>query len=128
MVARERVRNEPPESRMRRKLQVRLCVQKRLMCSAGVSPAGVRIGSLVAGRAGRRVTKGSEAPRQPHLRDECKFSGRNDSEREVAPKVSSPGGRARNREGEGSMAHRNPVDAVGCSGGVVSDGTRTRTH
>src|SRR4051794_9005876 len=55
-------------------------------------------------------------------------SGRNESEREVAPKVSSSGGRARNREGEGSMAHRNPVDTVGCSGGVVSDGTTTRTH
>src|SRR3954447_26139998 len=55
-------------------------------------------------------------------------SGRNESEREVAPKMSSPGGRARNREGEGSMAHRNPIDAVGCSGGVVSDGTTTRTH
>ena len=98
------------------------------MCSAGGRPAGVRIGSPVAGRAGRRVTKGSEAPRQPHPRDERKFSGRNESEREVAPKVSSPGGRARNREGEGSTARRRPIDAAGCSGGVVSDGTSTRTH
>ena len=55
-------------------------------------------------------------------------SGRNASEREVAPKVSSPGGRARNREGEGSTARRKPVDATGRSGGVVSDGTKTRTH
>ncbi len=31
-----------PESRMRGNVQVRLCVQVRLMCSAGVSPAGVR--------------------------------------------------------------------------------------
>jgi len=56
------------------------------------------------------------------------LSGRNDSEREVAPKVSSPGGRARNREGEGCMARRKPIDAASCSGGVVSDGTTTRTH
>jgi hypothetical protein len=98
------------------------------MCSAGDSPAGVRIGSPVAGRAGRRVTKGSEAPRQPHPWDECKFSGRNESERMVASKMSSPGGRARNREGEGSMARRKPIDATGHSGGVVSDGTRTRTR
>ena len=42
--------------------------------------------------------------------------------------MSSPGGRARNREGEGSMARRKPIDAAGCSGGVVSDGTSTRTH
>src|SRR5262249_4021700 len=70
----------------------------------------------------------SEAPRQPHPRDECKCSGRNECEREVAPKVSSPGGRARNREGEGSTARRTPIDATGCSGGVVSDGTNTRNH
>src|SRR5262245_27880747 len=38
---------------------------------------------------------------------ECKLLGRNDGEREVAPKVRSPGGRARNREGEGSTARRN---------------------
>src|SRR5262249_25951736 len=98
------------------------------MCSAGGRPAGVRIGSPVAGRAGRRATKGPEAPRPPHPWDERKFSGRNASEREVAPKVSSPGGRARNREGEGCMARRKPIDATGHSGGVVSDGTRTRTH
>ena len=55
-------------------------------------------------------------------------SGRNDSEREVAPKVSNPGGRARNREGEGCMARRKPIDATGRSGGVVSDGTSTRIH
>src|SRR5262245_60274703 len=98
------------------------------MCSAGDRPAGVRIGSPVAGRAGRRVTQGPEAPQQPHPRDERKFSGRNESERVVAPKVSSPGGRARNREGEGHMARRKPIDATGRSGGVVSDGTAARTH
>ena len=109
-------------------VHVRLCVQERLVCSAGVRPAGVRIGSPVAGRAGRRETDGPEAPRRPHPRDERELSGRNEREREVAPKVSSPGGRARNREGEGSMARRKPIDAAGCSGGVVSDGTTTRTH
>ena len=56
------------------------------------------------------------------------WSGRNESERAVAPKVSSPGGRARNREGEGCMAGRKPIDATSRSGGVVSDGTRARTH
>jgi hypothetical protein len=98
------------------------------MGPAGVSPAGVRIGSPVAGRAGPRVTKGPEAPRQPPPREECKCSGRNESEREVAPKGNSPGGRARNREGEGGTARRRPIDAAGCSGGVVSDGTSTRIH
>jgi len=72
------------------------CVQERLMCPAGDRPAGVRIGSPVAWRAGRRETDGPEAPRQPHLEGERELSGRNDGEREVAPSVHSPGGRARN--------------------------------
>ena len=36
---------------------VRLCVQLRLVCSAGVSPVRVRIRSPVAWMAGRRETK-----------------------------------------------------------------------
>ena len=39
-----------------------------------------------------------------------------------------PGGRARNREGEGSTTRRKPIEAASRSGGVVSDGTNTRTH
>jgi len=115
-------------SRVKGNLPARLCVQERLVCSAGVSPAGVTIGSPVAGRAGRRETECPEAPRRPHPRDGRESPGRNDSEREVAPRVSSPGGRARNREGEGSMARRRPIDAADRSGGVVSDGTAARTH
>ena len=42
--------------------------------------------------------------------------------------MSSPGGRARNREGEGGTTRCKPMDRAGCSGGVVSDGTTTRTH
>jgi hypothetical protein len=115
-------------SRMKRKFHVRLCVQKRLMCPAGVSPAGVRIGSPVARRAGRRETDEPEAPRHRHPRDGCKLPGRNASEREVASKVRSSGGRARNREGEGCTVRRRPIDAASCSGGVVSDGMVTRRH
>jgi hypothetical protein len=37
---------------------------------------------------------------------------------QVAPKVSSPGGRACNREGEGSMGRRTLADAADHSGGV----------
>src|SRR5262245_5856084 len=83
-------------SRMQGDLPVRLCVQERLMCPAGARPAGVRIGRPVAWRAGRGETDGREAPRQPHLEGERKWPGRNDGEREVAPSVHSPGGRARN--------------------------------
>src|SRR5262245_48802426 len=98
------------------------------MCPAGDSPVGVTIGSSVARRAEQRVTNDSEAPRQPHPWDGGKFSGRNESEREVAPKSNSPGGRARSSEGEGSTVRRRPIDSTNRSGGVVSDGTRTRTH
>jgi hypothetical protein len=39
----DRVQPSAKLGRSRRvKIHVRLCVQKRLMCSAGVSPAGVR--------------------------------------------------------------------------------------
>jgi hypothetical protein len=37
---------------------------------------------------------------------------------QVAPTVRSPGGRACNRQGEGSMTHRTLADAAGHSGGV----------
>ena len=78
-------------------------------------------------RAGRRETEGLK-PLDNLTLGECELLGRNESEREVAPKVRSPGGRARNREGEGSTARRKPIEAAGRSGGVVSDGTTTRTH
>jgi len=39
------------------KSHARLCVQRRLVCSAGVSPAGVKVRSPVAWIAGWRETK-----------------------------------------------------------------------
>jgi len=39
------------------KLNVRLCVQRRLACSAGVNPAGVKARSPIAWMAGRRETE-----------------------------------------------------------------------
>ena len=42
---------------MNREVHVRLCVQQRLACSAGVSPAGVKVRRPVAGIAGWRETK-----------------------------------------------------------------------
>ena len=44
-------------SGMSREAHVPLCVQQRLACSAGVSPARVRIRSPVAWMAGRRETE-----------------------------------------------------------------------
>ncbi len=44
-------------SRVNREVYARLCVQLRLACSAGVSPAGVKVRSPVAWIAGWRETK-----------------------------------------------------------------------
>src|SRR5208283_6109822 len=44
-------------SRMIREDHVRLCVQRKLACSAGDSPAGVRVRSPVVWIAGWRETK-----------------------------------------------------------------------
>ena len=40
-----------------REYQVRMCVQRRLACSAGGSPAGVKVRSPVVRIAGSRETK-----------------------------------------------------------------------
>ncbi len=42
---------------MKGNFHVRLCVQRRLACSAGVRPAKVKVRSLVARMAGRRETE-----------------------------------------------------------------------
>ena len=69
----------------RRKLiglaHVRLCVQRRLACSAGERPAGARVRSPVVWIAGWRETKDSGAYRQRLPREGDESPGRNDSER-----------------------------------------------
>jgi hypothetical protein len=45
---------------MRRESHVRLCVQRRLACSAGVSPAGVTVRNPVVWIAALRETKVSK--------------------------------------------------------------------
>src|SRR5260370_39747908 len=62
------------------------------------------------------------------MRAGCESPGRNARERAVASKVRRSGGRARNREGEGSTGRRRPIDAAGRPGGGGSDSTATRTH
>jgi len=45
------------KSRVNREVQARLCVQRRLACSAGDKPAGARVRSSVAWIAERRETE-----------------------------------------------------------------------
>ena len=91
---------------------VRLCVQRRPACTAGDKPAGARVRSPVAWIAERRETELLKPI------DERLFGGRASHwavmkmNVDVASKMSKPEGRARNREGEGSMDSRNLTDAA----------------
>jgi hypothetical protein len=104
------------------------CVQRRLTRSVGGSPTEARASRLVAWMAGWRETKTLKPIDEAICGMVSESPGRNASEREMAPKVRSPGGRACNGEGEGSMARRKLAEAAGHSGGVGSDSTVTRAR
>jgi hypothetical protein len=115
------------KSRVNREVQARLCVQRRLACSAGDKPAGARVRSPVAWIAERREIEFLKPI-------DNRLFGRRASHRavmkmnvNVASKVKKSEGRARNREGEGSMDSRNLTDAAVSLRRGGSDGTMTRT-
>ena len=60
---------------MNREVHVRLCVQLRLACSAGVSPAGVRVRSPVAWMADWRETEGLKPIDKAILRGSERVAG-----------------------------------------------------
>ncbi len=62
-------------------LLVRMCVQQRLVCSAGVSPAGVEIRSSVTWMAGMRETEYLKPIDKVILGVMSELSGRNESKR-----------------------------------------------
>jgi hypothetical protein len=112
---------------MHREVHVRLCVQLRLACSAGVSPAGVEVRGPVAWIAGWRETK-TLKPIDRHFLGECaSHRAVTKVNVDVASKMKSSEGRARNREGEGSMGSRNLTDTAIPLRRGGSDGTMTRT-
>src|ERR1017187_4702586 len=105
-------------SRMNRETHVRLCVQERWTRSAGIKSCR---GKNQKPRSLDSKVEGDqdfEAYRQHHRKDGCESPGRSASERVRGLESDRSGGRARNREGEGSMIHRNLIDAVDHSGGV----------
>jgi group II intron reverse transcriptase/maturase len=108
-------------------VHVRLCVQQRLACTAGDKPAGARVRSLVAWIAERRETEFLKPI-------DDRLLGRRASHRavmkmnvDVASKVKKSEGRARNREGEGSMDSRILTDTAVSLRRGGSDSTMTRT-
>ena len=77
-------------SRMNREVHVRLCVQVRLVCSAGVSPARVRIRSPVAWVAGMRETDYLKPIDKAVFGTVSESPGRNESERTGGPESENP--------------------------------------
>ena len=76
---------------------VRLCVQRRLVCSAGVNPTGARVRRPVAWMAGWRETKTLKPIDRVSLGEIASHRAVTKVNAQVASKVSEPEGRARNR-------------------------------
>src|SRR5450432_1365730 len=76
---------------------VRLCVQLRLACSAGERPAGARVRSPVVWIAGWRETKTLKPIDNVSLGGTTSHRAVTTVNANVASKVNSPEGRARNR-------------------------------
>ena len=75
---------------MNREVHVRLCVQLRLVCSAGVSPVRVRIRSPVAWMAGMRETDYLKPIDKAVFGTVSESPGRNESERTGGPESENP--------------------------------------
>ena len=69
---------------------VRMCVQVRLVCSAGVSPVKVRIRSPVAWMAGMRETDYLKPIDKAVFWTVSESPGRNESERTGGPESENP--------------------------------------
>jgi len=108
-------------------LPVRLCVQRRLACSAGARPAGVRVRRPVAWIAGWRETKTLKPIDKVSLGEIASQRAVMKVNVEVASKVKRPEGRARNRKGEGNMDGRKLTDTAISLRRGGSDGRLTRT-
>ena len=105
----------------------RLCVQRRLACSAGARPAGVRVRRPVVWIAGWRETKTLKPIDKVSLGEITSHRAVTKVNVEVASKMKRPEGRARNREGEGNMDSRKLTDTTIALRRGGSDGTLART-
>ena len=106
---------------------VRLCVQRRLACSAGDKPAGVKVRSPVVWIAGWRETKTLKPIDKVSFGEITSRRAVTKVNANVASKVSGTKGRARNRRGEGSMGRRNLTNTAPSPWRGGSDSTVART-
>jgi hypothetical protein len=105
-----------------------LCVQRRLACSVGGKTYQGKSQSPVAWRAGERETNLLKPLDSLICGMGASLQAVAQANAEVAPKVSSPGGRACNCEGEGSMGSRRLADTAHPLRRGGSDGMGTRTR
>ena len=82
---------------MNRDVHARLCVQRRLVCSAGDKPAGARVRSPVVWIAGWRETKTLKPIDKVSLGEITSHRAVTTVNANVASKVNETEGRARNR-------------------------------
>ena len=87
-----------------REYQVRMCVQRRLACSAGDSPAGVRVRRPVAWIAGWRETKTLKPIDEAFLGEVASHQAVTTVNAMMASKMSSSEGRACNRKAKAAWA------------------------
>jgi hypothetical protein len=81
---------------MNREVHVRLCVQRRLVCSAGVKPAGARVRRPVVWMAGWRETKTLKPIDKVSLGEIASHRAVTTVNAQVASKMSGSEGRACN--------------------------------
>ena len=99
---------------------VRMCVQRRLARSVGDSPAEARARSLVAWMAGRRETNDLKPIDRVIVRMAASHRAVAQANAQVAPKVSSLGGRARNCRVKAASRVVGWLTRLLDSGGVVA--------
>ena len=103
-----------------------LCVQQRLVCSAGGKPAGARVRGPVAWMAGWRETKTLKPIDKVSLGEIASHRAVMKMNAKVASKMRDRGPSPQ-LKGEGSMGCRNLTDAASRSRRGESDSTVTRT-
>jgi hypothetical protein len=105
-----------------------LCVQVRLVCSAGVSPARVKIRNPVAWMADRRETEYLKPIDKAIHGIVSESPGRNESERTGGPESENPRRSSPQPWGEGSMVSRKLIDAANSLRRGGSDSTVARAY
>ena len=105
-----------------------LCVQLRLVWSAGVSPVRVRIRSPVAWMAGMRETDYLKPIDKAVFGTVSESPGRNESKRTGGPESENPRRPSPQLWGEGSMGNRKLIDNGYSLRRGGSDSTVARTY